>query len=180
MAKSNRVALWCALAALLSVFVAYQTNAQVLDPQIYVCTGCTAAPMGDPDVIDPSSINVGFDGNHSAVSPLLILVAVPNAGADPTISLPSMVNPIAAGTYYGGATTGNLTGSLDGTLSATSVPPPPGMDATVYSQALGITDNGGSENWTNLAGYDTSHGITVLLALGIILHSRKRRNLIAA
>src|SRR5947208_14425119 len=55
--------------------------------QIYVCTGCTTPPGGDPNVINPASINVGYAGNHSAVSPLLIIAGVPNAGSAPTISL---------------------------------------------------------------------------------------------
>ncbi len=102
------------LAALGTTSLMAQT---VVDPQIYVCTGCTAPLGGDPNVINPASINVGFAGDHTAVSPLLIIVAVPNSGPDPTISLPSGVNPIAAGTYYGFATNGGLTGMLDGTLS---------------------------------------------------------------
>ena len=52
----------------------------VVDPQIYVCTGCTAPPGGDPNVIDPTSINVGFAGDHTAVSPLIIIVGVLNSG----------------------------------------------------------------------------------------------------
>ncbi|MGH7030938.1 MAG: PEP-CTERM sorting domain-containing protein [Stellaceae bacterium] len=86
--------------------------------QIFVCTGCTASPGGDPDTIDPASINVGFDGNHSAVSPLLIVVGVPNGGPAPTISLPTGVNPAAAGTHFGAATNGTTSGELDGTLTS--------------------------------------------------------------
>src|SRR6266851_4481433 len=121
MKKSSlyRATTLCALALCLSLICAYQTPAQttVVDPQIYVCTGCTSPPGGDPNVINPNSINVGFAGDHTAVAPLLIIVAVPNAGPDPTISLPSGVNPIAAGTYYGFATNGALTAMLDGPLS---------------------------------------------------------------
>jgi hypothetical protein len=127
----------------------------VLDPQIYVCTGCTSPPGGDPNVINPTSINVGFPGNDTAVSPLLIIVAVPNAGPDPTISLPTGVSPIAAGTYYGAATNGLLTGKLDGTLTNANS----GSDTAF--EKVGIVNSGGSESWTNLAGYDTGKGITV-------------------
>ncbi len=128
-----------------------------LDPQIYVCTGCTAPLGGDPNVIDPTSINVGFAGDHTAISPLLIIVAVPNAGPDPTISLPSGVSPIAAGTYYGFATNGGLTGMLDGTLS-TSL----SNTQNAYN-AISTTDPGGgsSEQGGKMAGFDIANGIAV-------------------
>ena len=67
----------------------------VVDPQLYVqslsatCTTPGAACGGDPNIVNPASILVGFAGNHSAASPLLIIVGVPNAGSAPTISLPS-------------------------------------------------------------------------------------------
>ena len=112
MKKSSlyRATTLCALALCLSLICAYQAPAQttVVDPQIYVCTGCTAPAGGDPNVINPTSINVGFAGNHTAVAPLLIIVGVPNGGPDPTISLPAGVNPIAAGTYYGFSTNGGF------------------------------------------------------------------------
>jgi hypothetical protein len=151
------------LAGCLSLVCTYQTNAQVVDPQIYVCTGCTSPPGGDPNVIDPSSINVGFAGNHTAVAPLLIIVAVPNLSTvDPTISLPTGVSPIASGTYYGAQTNGTLLGRLDGTLTATSV-------LTNAYANVGLTPAGDSSganagssiSWVNLSGYDSSHGFTV-------------------
>jgi hypothetical protein len=157
---SHRVAIWCALTALLSFLFTYQTKAQVLDPQIFVCTGCTSAPGGDPNVINPSSINVGFDGNHQGVSPLLIFVAVPNAGAAPTISVPSGVTG-ATGTSYYGANTSGLTASFDGPLTNANS----GTD-TVFSVA-GISTAGGSVKWNNLAPYDTAQGITVGSAFNI-------------
>jgi hypothetical protein len=123
----------------------------VVDPQIYVCTGCTTPPGGDPNVINPASINVGVAGSDSIVSPLLIVVAVPNAGPDPTISLPTGVNPIAAGTYWGAATNGGLTGKLDGTLTS--------LGSTAFA-AVGLSA-GGSESWVNFSTYDAGKGITV-------------------
>ena len=129
--STYRPAILFALAGLLGLVCAFQAKAQTgVDPQIYVCTGCTSSPGGEPNVINPGSINVGFDGNHTALSPLSIIVAVPNASADPTISLPSGVIPIGAGTYYTLATNGGLTGELDGTLTS-------GQD--VYS-ALSLTN----------------------------------------
>jgi len=156
-----------AIACCLALVCAYQTTAQtVVDPQIYVCTGCTAPPGGDPNVIDPTNINVGFAGDHTSVSPLLIIVAVPNLGGDPTISLPAGVSAIGAGTYYGFATNGGLTGMLDGTLSGAST-------QNVYN-AISATDAGGgsSEHGTSLAGFDNANGFAItsdfnLYAFGI-------------
>src|SRR5260370_4941769 len=172
MKKSSlyRATTLCALALCLSLICAYQAPAQttVVDPQIYVCTGCTAPAGGDPNVINPTSINVGFAGNHTAVSPLLIIVGVPNAGPDPTISLPSGVNAIAAGTYYGFSTSGGLTGKLDGTLTNAN------MGNNNAYNSISSTDPGGgsSESWVNWNGWDTGKGITVgssfnLYAFGI-------------
>jgi len=151
----------CALALCLSLIFAYQTPAQttVVDPQIYVCTLCTAPPGGDPNVIDPTSINVGFAGNHTAVAPLLIIVAVPNAGPDPTsISLPTGVTTVS-GTFYGAVASG--TGHFGGELTSSSL-------ANAYA-VVGLTpagdssgaNAGSSESFVNLGGYDTAHGFTV-------------------
>jgi len=128
----------------------------VVDPQIYVCTGCTAPPGGDPNVIDPTSINVGFAGDHTAVSPLIIIVGVPNSGPAPTISLPLGVNPAVAGTYYGFATNGTLTGQLDGTESASDA------SGNAYN-AISTTDAGGgsSEHGASWAAFDNANGIAV-------------------
>jgi len=161
MKKSSlyRATTLCALALCLSLICAYQTPAQttVVDPQIYVCTGCTKPPGGEPNVIDPNDINVGFAGNDTAVSPLLIIVGVPNAGPDPTISLPTGVSSIAAGTYYGFATNGGLTGDLDGTLS-TSL----SNTQNAYN-AISTTDAGGgsSEQGGKWAAFDIANGIAV-------------------
>src|SRR5208283_1536382 len=149
----RRTAILCAIAAFLSVLFVYQTKAQV-DPQIFVCTGCTGAPGGDPNVIDPSTINMGFAGNHQAVSPLLVFVAVPNDGAAPTISVPSGVTGATGSSFYGASTSG-LTASFDGTLTNAKK-----GKHTVFSVA-GVSGAGGSVSWTNLSGYDTGKGITV-------------------
>lgn len=152
----------------------------VIDPQIYVCTGCTAPLGGDPNVINPASINVGFAGNHIAISPLLIIVGVPNAGADPTISLPAGVSPIAMGTYYGFSTNGTLTGRLDGTLTSANM-----GNNNAYNAISPLTDPGGgsSESWVNWNGFDTAKGFNVgtsfnLYAFGInyALNSNKGGN----
>jgi hypothetical protein len=122
------------------------------DPQIFVCTGCTAPAGGDPNFVNPNSINVGFAGNHTAVSPLLIFVAVPDAGAAPTLSLPTGVNPAAALAYYGlhNPTSGTTAGAFEGTLTAVS-PAPPNNNA--YA-AAGIVDaaGGSSQGFGNYTG----------------------------
>ena len=124
--------------------------------QIYVCTGCTAPPGGDPNLIDPASINVGFAGSHTSVSPLLILVGAPNAGSAPTISLPSGVNPAAAGTYYGlnFATSGGLTGVFEGSLTSAA-----GTNAYGQSGLNTGAGGGASESWANWDAFNSAHGI---------------------
>src|SRR5437867_10897297 len=71
--------------------------------QIYVCTGCTAPPGGDPNRVNPASINVGFAGSQTAGSRLLSIVGVPKLGPSPTLSLhpPRGLTAAAAGTHYG-------------------------------------------------------------------------------
>jgi hypothetical protein len=128
--------------------------ADVIDPQLFVCTGCTSSVGGDPNFISSGSFNVGFAGSgQSAVSPILILVAIPGTGAAPTLSLPTGVSAAAALAYYGlnNATSGNLTGVLEGTLTATS-PSPPNNNA--YA-AAGILNAGGG-NSQNFANYTTT------------------------
>ncbi len=122
---------------------------QLVDPQLFVCTGCTSAPGGDPNLINPASINVGIaaiGGPQSFLSPLLIIVGVPNGGPMPTISLPSGVT-LGSTLVYG------LTG-FTGTLSGA-----PSNDA--YS-TLGLNPAGGnSENLGNWSGADLAKlGIT--------------------
>jgi hypothetical protein len=124
--------------------------ADVIDPQLYVCNGCTAPPGGDPNFINPGSFNVGFAGNHTAVSPLLILVAIPGTGVTaPTLSVPAGVNAAAAAKYYGlnNATSGALTGVLEGTLSA--------GNSNSYAVA-GLTTGAGGGSSQNFSNYTTS------------------------
>jgi len=125
--------------------------------QIYVCTGCTTPPGGDPNIIDPTSINVGFAGNQSAVTPLLIIVGVPNAGSAPTISLHGAVLPAAIGTYYGlnSATSGTTAGVFEGSLTSAN-----NGQNDAYTVA-GLSGGNNSNNWSNWAGFDSSHGVAV-------------------
>ncbi len=151
-----------------AMFALALASAPAFAGQIYVCTGCTTPPGLSPNPINPNSINVGFVGNQSAVSPLLIIAGVPNGGPAPTISLPAGVSPIGAGTYYGAATNGTLSGELDGTLTATS-PAPPNNNA--YA-AVGLTTGAGggaSENFTNWTSTALDSGVSSfnLYAYGI-------------
>jgi len=147
-----RTAILCAIAVCCTLAFAYQAKAQT-DPQIYVCTGCTKPAGNDPNLIDPNNITVGFAStSDTAVSPLLIIVAVPNGGSAPTMSLPTGVNPYSAtATSYGVTTSGNLTGSLDGTLSS-------GQD--VYTQ-LKLSNANNSFNYTNLSTFNNANGVAI-------------------
>jgi len=168
MPSTYRMAILFALVGYLSLACAYQTKAQTapLDPQLFVCTGCTKPPGGDPNIINPDSITLGVPGTSDVeVAPLLVFVAVPNSGSDPTLSLPTGVNPAAAGTYYGAATTGTTAGALDGTLTSAN-----GGQNTVYSVVSSGLSSGGSLSWTNLAGYDNSHGFPVGTAFNIYVY----------
>ena len=127
------------------VFAVYTSPAgaqTIVDPQIYVCTGCTAPPGTDPNPINSNTINVGFAGNHTAAAPLLIIVGVPGATSTtgPTISLPTGVSLMATGNYYGASTNKTLTGTLDGFLTA--------VTSDAYT-AVGLNPETNSESFTN-------------------------------
>jgi len=122
-----------------------------VDPQLYVCTGCTSSPSpNDPVSIDPASINVGFagSGNNSAIAPLLIIVGVPNqtSGTGPTLSLPSGVMVATGSAYYGlnNATSGTTAGVLEGTLMNVG-----GTNAYMQSGLATGPGGGSSENNSN-------------------------------
>lgn len=132
--------------------------AGTVDPQIYVCTGCTAPPSpGDPNLINANSINVGFAGNHAAVSPLLIIVGVPSSGVAPTISLPKGVSAAVGGTYYGltNATTGTTAGELEGMLQKTGC-----ADAYTCSGLNSGSGGGASESFVNWTGNPFPNGVS--------------------
>src|SRR5438105_10663946 len=82
-----------------------------LDPQIIVCQSCTNAPGGDPNIItNTSSFNMFVEGNHTLVSPTLVVVAEYNGSGTPTVSYggnPS-VSLATVGTF--GLTANILTG----------------------------------------------------------------------
>lgn len=130
--------------------------APVFATQIYVCTGCTTPPGGDPNLIDPTSINVGFAGGQTADSPLLIIVGVPNAGPAPILSLDGN-SAALADDYYGlnAPTSGGTTGVFEGFLTSANN----GQD-DVYTQS-GLSGGDSSNNWSNWFGFDTALGINV-------------------
>jgi len=127
---------------------------QGLDPQLYVeslnssCTDITNPCGADPNLINPNSIYVGFAGNHTAVSPLLIIVGVPQGGSAPTLSIETPgVTAALAGSYYGlnHATTGTLAGAFESTYTAASTC----ADAYDCSGSGLASDNSESfVNWT--------------------------------
>jgi PEP-CTERM motif len=147
----RKAAILCGLAGFLGLVCGYQANAQtVLDPQIYVCQSCTSSPGGDPNPItNTGSFNVGWDGNHSSVSPLLIIVGVYNGGAAPLVSYGSInYSPGGTALYgYNGSSSAVIFNSSNGTSSA-------------YT-ALGIAPQGGgsSEQFGNWNGGETANGI---------------------
>jgi len=143
-----------AFVSCLSLVFAYQAKAD----NLAVCSSAAISTScgNDPNIIDPSSINVGFvSSGKSALAPLVIIVGVPNAGPAPTLSLPAGVNPAASGTYYGlhFATSGTLAGVFEGTVTSAKGK----GDAYIQSGILG-TNN--SDNWSNWSKFDTAQSIT--------------------
>jgi hypothetical protein len=131
--------------------------------QIFVCSESIACTGTEPNILNPTSIQVGFQGAaHTAPAPLLLLVGVPNAGVAPTLSLTGTLSPtvVSAGTWgLNASTTGTLAGALEGTLTATS-PAPPSNDAYAAAGLPTGAGGGASENFANWSGFDASLGIT--------------------
>jgi len=134
---------------------------------MFVCSGSTNPDDcgAEPNLINPDSFNVGVIGNHTAVNPFLLIVGVPNDGGGltgPTLSLPSAVNPATGAQWYGlnAATTGGLTGALEGTLLNNK----PGGDcgngvgeAYCVSGLLGGNNSNNWSNWANI--FDAGLGV---------------------
>lgn len=122
------------------------------DPHIYVCGTCTTSQGGSPNQVEEQSINIGFQGNQTAVAPLLVIVAVPTTSSSsstgPTISLPTGVSLMGSGTYYGASFNGLSTGELDGSLTSSSA-------GSAYS-VVGLTGGDSSESWANWSPLDAS------------------------
>lgn len=135
--------------------------------QVFLCNLCTAPPGGDPNIINPSSFDIGIAGSGTDLAPLLIVIGVPNQGAAPTLSLPSGLNPAAIGTYYGlnNATSGGLTGVLEGTLTSAN-----NGNNDAYTQS-GLSGGPNSENWTNWNTFDTAQGVTVGTAFNLYAYA---------
>jgi len=123
--------------------------------QVFLCNSCTAPAGGDPNLINPSSFNIGIAGSGSDVAPLLLLIGVPNNGAAPTLSLPSGLSAATGSTYYGlnNATSGTLTGVFEGDVTASS------KDACVVSGLAGGTGCS-SESFVNWDTFDAGQGIS--------------------
>jgi len=147
--------LGCALAAFLSAIFASQSIAQVIDdPQIFVCSGCTKPPGGDPNALnttDLTNVTIGMaqTSDHSQ-SPLLVIALVPNGGGVPTLTLPAGVNFDSGTKFYGVTTSGGSAAQANGTVSS-------GQD--VYS-VLGLGNAPNSLSFVNMSGYDAKLGVT--------------------
>jgi PEP-CTERM motif len=149
------------LAGCLSLVCTYQTNAQVVDPQIFFCQGpspCSSAPGGTAIggesnlIADPTTIGVGVAGGNNAntvlQSPLLIIVGVYDGSGTPSISYTGCTDPLKCpaatlGTYGLTHTTATFTASSTG---------------SAYDQ-LGLA-SGGSESFGGWLGADTANGFT--------------------
>jgi hypothetical protein len=141
--STYRTAVLFALAGCLSLVCTYQTKAQTIDYNVFVSSS-TSNFSGDPNILDPTSIFAGIVGNHSAGSPLLIIVATPAGSATPSLSNVSLLSGTFDGlTFVSGINSSN-------TLSS-------GQD--VYTQ-LGLPGVG-SQSFVNYTTFDTNHGIPV-------------------
>jgi len=169
----RRILTALAVMTLLSVATAW---GQTIDPQIYVCQSCSAPPGGSASlpnhegnlITDTTGFNVGVAGSDALVSPLLIIIGVPNGGSAPTVSYNSV-------NYSPGD---NLGTDLDwGLVDAAEL-----GTAVVMNQAnggdgtnggalslLGLS-GGGSESWVNWAPADASLGVTVDPTIGYSLY----------
>jgi PEP-CTERM motif len=143
--STYRLALWFALAACLSLVCTYQTKAQTVVPDYQVFISSSLSNTGgDPNILDPTSIFAGIQGNHQAGSPLLIIVATPTGSPTPTLSNVVLVSGTFDGlTFVGGVNSSHTLGDKQ----------------DVYTQ-LGLPGDA-SENYANFSLFDTNHGITV-------------------
>lgn len=144
MPSTCRMAILFAVAACLTLVCSYQTKAQTVpDYQVFISSSLTNTG-GDPNILDPTSIFAGIQGNHSAGSPLLIIVAVPTGSGTPTLSNVTLVS----GTFDG------LT-FVSGLNSSTTL----GSTQDVYGQ-LGLPGPN-SQSYDNYSKFDMANGITV-------------------
>jgi hypothetical protein len=146
----SRAAILFSVAGTLSLISASQIKAQTitdLDPPLFVTSNVNNTG-GDPNVLNPSTIYVGYQDPTSqqahANAPLLIIVAVPTGGPTPTLSNVTLLS----GTFYGLT----FTGGLNSATTLTS-------GQNVYTR-LNLPGNS-SQNFDNYTTvYDANHGIT--------------------
>jgi hypothetical protein len=139
-----------AVAACVTLICASQTKAQTdpnLDPPIFVTSDLNNTG-GDPNVLNPATIYVGFQDPTSphaqAGAPLLIIVAVPTGNPTPMLSNVTF----SSGTFYGLTFTGGLNSSSS--LSS-------GQDVYTVLSLPGPN----SQSYDSYKTYDTAHGIPV-------------------
>jgi PEP-CTERM motif-containing protein len=123
------------------------TDITFVDPQLFVCNGCTSSPTpNDPVLISLANVHLGVAGNDLAnvtlTGDVIVIIGVPNGVGTPTITCNS------------GCTTGLVTvnGSNPVMTSSTN---------TNAFLAFGNTPGAdGSENWTNWSGAPGEAGVT--------------------
>jgi hypothetical protein len=103
MGRTRRYEILFLIAGCLSLVYSYQAQA---DNNIYISS--TSNTSGDPNLLNPASINIGYENKNAiASSPLLIIVAVPdlpNGEPVPTLSNVSLLS----GSFYGLTFTGGV------------------------------------------------------------------------
>jgi hypothetical protein len=134
-----------------------------IDPHISICQSC---PSGtDPNLItDTSSFQIGWDGNHTSLGPILIIVGTYNDAAAPTVTFGS--NSYTPGTNGGTAT------PLYGWNGAQNVSFTAANGSNDAYSVLGISpnDGGSSEQFGNWTGGETANGITAATSFGLYVY----------
>jgi PEP-CTERM motif len=145
-----RTAMMSLIAVALSLFCAHPTRSQTLDdldPPLFVSSDVNNTG-GDPNVLNPSTIYVGYQDptsvNAHANAPLLIIVAVPTSSPTPTLSNVTLIS----GTFYGL----NFTAGLNSAKTLTS-------GQNVYTQ-LNLPGNNSQNFYNYTTVYDANNGIT--------------------
>jgi PEP-CTERM motif len=150
------------LAGCLSLVCTYQTQAQVVDFNLYVCQSCTSAPSAPTLITSPGGFLVGDAGNHASASPLLIIIGVYNGGPAPTLSYgPSdSLTTGPGGTAIYGMNTSAAAGTAI-TFNSSS--------GTAYA-ATGIGPAGGSQTFSNWNGDLTANSLPTATSFSLYVY----------
>jgi hypothetical protein len=152
--------IFVAFLALMAAPVFADTTA---DPHISICQVCPAGT--DPNLItNTSSFQIGWDGNHASVGPMLIIVGTYNNGAAPTVTF-------GANSYTPG-TNGGTAPPLFGWTGVQDVSFSVANGTNSAYAALGIAPEGGgsSEQFLAWTGGQTANGITAATSFGLYVY----------